>query len=149
MNDALTIISAISIISLATIAFLNVVYLRLHDVQKKDPDVPACKEGAEGNGQTNRPAYVYVYDSPRAHTARKDLRKLPIIIGAMTYVFVVFIFIVEMMHIGADSTNERGAFTIPGSFLAWTVLSYVLALLAVVPVVCARVYRAMTEVNVE
>ena len=65
MQEALTVLFGIGVLTVATIALLNVACLRLHDVQKTDSDEAK-------DGRFVRLLYAYVYDSMQAFIARED-----------------------------------------------------------------------------
>lgn len=130
MQEALTTIFGFGVLTLATIALLNVACMRLHDVQKK-------------NDEASGFAYAYIYDGPKAHTARGDLRSLPSLLGWTGFVAIVM---VQVLHLVAYSTS--GTATAVLDAVTWmSIVSYVLVLLAVAAVVSNRVYGAMAEVN--
>ena len=130
MQEALTTIFGFGILTLATIALLNVACMRLHEVQKMA-------------AEASRFAYAYVYDGPKAHTAREDLRSLP---SLLVWTGFVAIAMVQVLHLVAYSTS--GPATAVLNAVTWmSIVSYVLVLLAVAAVVSNRVYGAMAEVN--
>lgn len=127
MQEALTTIFGFGVLTLAAIALLNVACMRLHDVQKKA-------------AEASRFAYAYIYDGPRAHTAREDLRSLPSLLGWTGFVAIVM---VQVLHLVASGNSSAVLDAVTWMAIA----SYVLVLLAVAAVVSNRVYGAMAEVN--
>ena len=131
VQGALTTLFGIGVLTLATIALLNVACIRLHDVQKRD-----------GN-RKRRFAYAYVYDGQKAHEARAGLRNLPSFLGWTGFLMIAM---VQLFHIVAYSTNEESAALL--DIITWmSIASYVLALLGVAALVSRRIYHAMAEVN--
>ena len=119
MEMAVAVLFGIGAPTLATVALLNVVCMRLYDVQ----------EGA------------YVYDGQEARCARKGrFRYLPSFVGwwGVLAVFVVELYVLEI------SPNEESFGTL--SDLAWIgMATYVISLLVFVAIAYGRVYRAMSE----
>ena len=125
----MTTIFGFGVLTLAMIALLNVACMRLHDVQKRA-------------AEASRFAYAYIYDGPKAHTAREDLRSLPSLLGWTGFVAIVM---VQVLHL-VDSASGNSSSVLDA--VTWmAIASYVLVLLAVAAVVSNRVYGAMAEVN--
>lgn len=130
VQEALTTIFGLGVLTLATIALLNVACIRLHDVQHM-----ATEAG--------RAVYAYVYDSAKAHAAREDLRSLPSFLGWTGFIAVAM---VQVLHVVAYSTDGN-SIAVLGA-ITWTAIaSYVLVLLAAAALVSNQVYGAMADVN--
>lgn len=128
--EALTTIFGLGVLTLATIALLNVACIRLHDVQRK-----ATEAG--------RLVYAYVYDGAKAHAAREDLRSLPSFLGWTGFVAVALVLV---LHLAPYSTSGDAIAAL--NAITWTLIaSYVLVLLCVAALVSSRIYGAMAEVN--
>lgn len=125
VQEALTAIFGFGVLTVATVALLNVACLRLHDVQKK-------YQNATDGSQPDRFLYVYVYDSMSAFAERDKLRHLPSFLawmGAGAIVLVQFLY--GVAYLTACPNEEE----------------YVLALLCVAAVVSNKVYRVLDKVN--
>lgn len=140
VQEALTAIFGIGVLTVATIALLNVACLRLHDVQKIDDNT------ADGGGLV-RLLYVYVYDSASAFAAREQLRSLPAFLGWMGGGAIVFMQLLYATALLTTCPNERESVSVWDVITWMSVASYVLALLLVAARVSNKVYGVLNEVN--
>ena len=141
MQEALTIIFGVGVLTLATVALLNVACLRLHDVQKKD------RKTSEGSGTDNRLLYAYVYDGVRAFEAREKLRSLPAFLGWTGAGAIAFMQLLGGIAYLTTSPSERESAAIFDVVTWATIAAYVLALLFVAAWVSNKVYGVLSEVN--
>lgn len=135
MQEALTAVFGIGVLTVATVALLNVACLRIHDVQRTD--------GIE----MGRILYAYVYDSVSAFEAREKLRNLPTLLG---WAGVGAIGIMQSLYAAAYFTtcsNEQESIAI-WNVITWaSIVSYVVALLFVSAWVSNKVYGVLSEVH--
>ena len=140
VQEVLTTVFGFGVLTVATVALLNVACLRLHDVQKKD------KTATDGS-QMNRFVYVYVYDCASAFGARDKLRHSPSFLAWMGVGAIVFVQILYGIAYLTTYPNERESTNILGVITWMSIASYVLALLCVSAVVSNKVYGVLDKVN--
>lgn len=165
MQEALTAVFGFGVLTVATVALLNVACLRLHDVQKKEQKKGKkdLEGGAEEGPKTaigseaDELRYVYVYNSANAFAERDRLRHLPSFlawtgVGAIVLVQVLYgIAYLTAPHAGGDSPcacpSDRGPVTVLDIITWMSIASYVLVLLCVAAWVSNRVYGVLSRVN--
>lgn len=140
VQEALTAIFGFGVLTVATVALLNVACLRLHDVQKK-------YENAADGSQPDRFLYVYVYDSMSAFAERDKLRHLPSFLAWMGAGAIVLVQLLYGVAYLTACPNEEESNAILDVVTWVSILSYVLALLCVAAVVSNKVYRVLDKVN--
>lgn len=154
LSMLLTIVFGFGVITVATIALLNVAGLRLHDLreikQKDDND-------------QDKPVFEFVYTSTCARDLRDSFGKLPsrLMWGAIIAVLAVvclYVFVgltvdlqeatnakqetgIQAAHPGRDAEHLR-----PVNIITWmSIAGYVLALLFVAGSISGRCYVALSE----
>lgn len=138
MQEVLTTTFGLGVLTVATVALLNVACLRLHDVQKRDSNTTV-------KDKVGRLLYAYVYDSTSAFEAREKLRNLPAFLG---WTGVGAITVMQLLYGVAYWTtcpNERVAIL---DVITWmSIVSYVVVLLCIAAVVSNMIYGVLAEVN--
>lgn len=140
MQEALTVLFGIGVLTVATIALLNVACLRLHDVQKIDSDEAK-------DGRLVRFLYAYVYDSTPALMAREELRSLPAFLGWMGMGAILFMQVLYVVAPLTTSPNDQESIGVWDAITWASMTSYVTALLLVAAWVSNKVYGVLNEVN--
>lgn len=140
MQEALTVLFGIGVLTVATIALLNVACLRLHDVQKTDSDEAK-------DGRFVRLLYAYVYDSMQAFIAREELRSLPAFLGWMGMGAILYMQVLYVAALSTTDPNERESIGVWDAITWASMTSYVTALLLVAAWVSNKVYGVLNEVN--
>ena len=140
MQEALTVLFGIGVLTVATIALLNVACLRLHDVQKIDGDEAK-------DGRLVRFLYAYVYDSTPALMAREELRSLPTFLGWMGMGAILFMQVLYVVAPLTTSPNDQESIGVWDAITWASMTSYVTALLLVAAWVSNKVYGVLNEVN--
>ena len=137
---ALTALFGIGVLTVATIALLNVACLRLHDVQKID-------DGEASGGGFVPFLYAYVYDSTLAFEAREKLRNLPAFLGWMGGGAILIMQVQYVIVLLTTCPNERESIGVWDAITWASMTAHVTALLLVAAWVSNKVYSVLNEVN--
>lgn len=155
MQEALTAIFGFGVLTVATVALLNVACLRLHDVQEKGKDEAAKQQsGADGSDRVSagvqtvdRFLYAYVYDSASAFSERDKLRHLPSFLAWTGVGAIVFVQVLYGIAYLTTCPSERECNAVLDVVTWMSITSYVLVLLGVAAVVSNKVYGVLAKVN--
>lgn len=151
LSMLLTIVFGFGVITVATIALLNVAGLRLHDLREV------------GKAGQVKPIFAFVYTSESARDLRESFGKLPSrlmwgAISALLGVVCLYSFVglwvdiqeiigikqetdIQATHSGRDAEHLR-----PVNVITWvTIAGYVLVLLLVAGSISRRCYVALSE----
>lgn len=136
LSILLTMVFGFGVLTLATIALLNVAGLRVHDLREE--------------GRPDESVFTYAYASKRAYDLRSSVGKLPRRLKwgatvAVALVMVLYAWADPGSSTGAQGTSDSGHLT-PVGIITWvSIAGYVVALLWVAASISRRCYVVMQE----